>query len=141
MSRGFLLDTNVLSATARPAYSAQVDLWIRSHETELYTSSVNIAELSYGVQRLRAGSKKTYLEQWLAELIETMGDRILRFDTRAASTWGKLQTELERQASKMPLEDSYIAAVALRHNLIIATANIADFARIGIQTHNPFDAS
>ena len=140
MSRGFLLDSDVLSATSRPSYSESVDTWIRSHETELYTSSINIAELSFGVDRLRPGRKKQYLEQWLSELIETMGDHILRFDTRAARSWGKLQAELEHQARKMPIEDSYIAAVALRHNLTVATGNTADFKRSGLDTVNPFEA-
>lgn len=140
MSRGFLLDTDILSATARPHYSEKVDAWIRLHETQLYTSSINIAELSFGVQRLPSGARKRYLEKWLETLIETMADRILRFDTRAASTWGKLQSDLERRATKMPLEDSYIAAVALRHNLVVATANTSDFNRTGIQTVNPWHA-
>ena len=139
MSRGFLLDTDILSATSRPGYSENVDAWIRSHETQLYTSSINIAELSYGVQRLLSGRKKQDLEQWLSELIESMGDHILRFDTRVAKSWGKLQTDLERQARKMPIQDSYIAAIALRHNLIIATGNTADFQRSGIDTINPLE--
>jgi predicted nucleic acid-binding protein len=140
MSRGFLLDTDVLSATAHSAYSEKLAGWIRAHESRLYTSSINIAELSFGVQRLPTGKKRQRLEQWLAEVIETMGDHILRFDTRTAVTWGKLQTDLERQARKMPLEDSYIAAIALRHNLIVATRNTIDFKRSDIDTINPFDA-
>jgi len=92
------------------------------------------------VQRLPASSKKRYLEQWLAEIVDIMGDRILRFDTRCASFWGNLQTDLERRATRMPVEDSYVAATALRHNLVIATANTSDFARTGIRTVNPFEA-
>ena len=67
-----------------------------------------------------------------------MGDRILRFDTRAAQTWGKLQADLERAGKKMPLEDSYIAAIGLRHNLTVATRNTADFQRAGLTAVNPF---
>lgn len=39
----------------------------------------------------------------------------------------------------MPVEDGYIAAIARRHNLIIATGNIKDFQRPGIEVFNPFD--
>lgn len=140
MSRGLLLDTDVLSATARPGCPQELIEWLRINQGQLYTSSISIAELSFGVQRLPAGRKKHALDQWLAQLIETMGDHILRFDTRVAVTWGKLQTDLERQAKKMPIEDSYIAAIALRHNLIIATRNTADFDRSGIETINPLEA-
>jgi predicted nucleic acid-binding protein len=138
MSRGFLLDTDILSATSLPSYSHRVDEWIRNHEAQLYTSSINIAELSFGVDRLAAGARKRYFEQWLASLVETMGDRILGFDTRSAFTWGKLQTDLQRQAPKMPVLYSFSAAFALRQNLIVATANTADFTRTGIETINPF---
>lgn len=39
----------------------------------------------------------------------------------------------------MPVEDSYIAAIARRHNLIVATGNVKDFQRPGIKAFNPFE--
>jgi len=39
----------------------------------------------------------------------------------------------------MPGEDSYIAAIARRHNLTIATGNDKDFRRPGIRIFNPFE--
>ncbi len=38
----------------------------------------------------------------------------------------------------MPLEDSYIAATARRHDLTIATGNDKDFRRSGLKVFNPF---
>ena len=38
----------------------------------------------------------------------------------------------------MPIEDSYIAATARRHNLIVATGNERHFNRPGIKVFNPF---
>jgi predicted nucleic acid-binding protein len=38
----------------------------------------------------------------------------------------------------MPVEDSYIAATARRHNLTIATGNDRDFQRPGLKVFNPF---
>jgi predicted nucleic acid-binding protein len=38
----------------------------------------------------------------------------------------------------MPVEDSYIAAIARRHNLTIATGNVKDFQRPGIKVFDPF---
>jgi predicted nucleic acid-binding protein len=40
--------------------------------------------------------------------------------------------------SAIPLEDSYIAAVARRNNLTIATGNVKDFQRPGIKAFDPF---
>jgi predicted nucleic acid-binding protein len=39
----------------------------------------------------------------------------------------------------MPVEDSYIAAIARRHNLTVATGNAKDFQRPGIKIFNPFE--
>jgi predicted nucleic acid-binding protein len=39
----------------------------------------------------------------------------------------------------MPVEDSYIAAIAIRHNLTVATGSEKDFRRPGIKLFNPFE--
>jgi predicted nucleic acid-binding protein len=38
----------------------------------------------------------------------------------------------------MPLEDSYIAAIARRHNLTVVTGNVKDFQRPGVRVFDPF---
>ena len=47
--------------------------------------------------------------------------------------------ESERFGHKMPLADSLIAAIALRHHLVLATRNSAHFLRSGLRLVNPFD--
>ena len=96
--------------------------------------------MAYGIERLAAGQKRRRLESGLLDVIESMGDRILRFDARTARVWGKLQADLERRASRIRLEDSFIAVIAIRHNLTIATRNVVDFERTGVATINPFEA-
>jgi predicted nucleic acid-binding protein len=52
---------------------------------------------------------------------------------------GKQRTALQKWLGRpMPVEESYIAAIARRHNLIVATGNSKDFRRPGIKVHNPF---
>lgn len=133
MSRGFLVDTNILSATGRPGFPLTLAEWLRESQSSLYTSSINIAELWFGVERLPIANKRRALEQWLRKIVKTMGDHILRFDGRTAAIWGKLQADLERQARKMPLEDSYVAVIAIRHNLTVAAQNTRHFNRSGVQ--------
>lgn len=41
---------------------------------------------------------------------------------------------------KMPIEDSYIAAIARRHGLTIVTGNARHFDRPGLRVFNPFRA-
>ncbi|MBM3879683.1 MAG: type II toxin-antitoxin system VapC family toxin [Verrucomicrobia bacterium] len=40
----------------------------------------------------------------------------------------------------MPMPDSFIAATARRHNLTIATRNVADYSRPGLTVRSPFAA-
>jgi predicted nucleic acid-binding protein len=85
----YLVDTNVFAAILGDRPNAAVASWIAENESELYTSSITIAEISFGVEQLQSGRKRMNLQTALDELIRVMGDRILRFDTRVALVWGK----------------------------------------------------
>jgi toxin FitB len=65
--------------------------------------------------------------------------RILGFNVSVAHVWAEQQHKLEENGEPMPVEDSYIAAIALRHNLIVVTGNERDFRRPGIKLFNPFE--
>jgi predicted nucleic acid-binding protein len=67
-----------------------------------------------------------------------MPGRVLGFSVSAAICWAELWADLERKGQRMPIEDSYIAATAVRHNLTIVTGNDRDFARPGLKVFNPF---
>jgi predicted nucleic acid-binding protein len=47
--------------------------------------------------------------------------------------------ELKRKGAIVPLLDGMIAATALQHDLTIATRNIRDFQKTGVETFNPFE--
>jgi predicted nucleic acid-binding protein len=137
----YLLDTNVLSESVRPAPNAQVVGWMVDNAAQLYTSAFSIAEIHFGIELLQQSRKKTRLSQWLGDLQEVMVGRILRFDTQVALVWGSLQARLQRTGSKMQTEDSYIAAIALHHGLTVATGNTRDFDRVDVQVFNPFQGT
>ena len=118
---------------------AGVESWLLRHEAELYTSSFTISEISFGIERLPASRRRERLQRDLLEIVERMGDRILRFDTRTALMWGKRRASTVRSGTLLPIVDSHIAAIALRHGLTVATRNTQDFDRAGIKTANPFE--
>jgi toxin FitB len=136
----YLVDTNVYSAVIRPDPDEQVEAWLAEHESDVYTSALTIAELAYGVERLPQGRKRVRIATGLERLIESMEDRILRFDTRVALVWAQLYTALERSGILLPVTDSYIAAIAKRHGLTIVTHDTKDFSRTGLRTINPFQS-
>lgn len=136
---GYLIDTDVLCEPQKQKPRVAVLEWLRKHEADLYTSSIVVGEIAWGIERLPKGRKRDELATWLREeLIPRMDGRILRFDTRVALEWGALQAGLERAGKKMPWRDSAIASTARRHGLRIATHNTKDYKQAGVDLVNPF---
>ena len=133
----WLLDSDVLSQPAKTTGDARVITWIEKHQHQCYTSSIVIAQLAFWL-RTKRGKQCVALQKWLTELVEAMHGRILGFNVSVAHVWADLQYQLQRTGKLMPVEDSYIAAIARRHNLTIATGNVKDFQRSGTKVFDPF---
>jgi toxin FitB len=135
----WLLDSDVLSQPAKKAGDPRVIAWLEKHQDQCYTSSIVTAQLAFWVCSKR-GKQRAALQKWLTDLIEAMHGRILGFNVSVAHVWAEQQHQLQTAGQLMPVEDSYIAAIARRHNLTIATGNVKDFQRPGIKVFNPFKA-
>ena len=62
--------------------------------TPLFLAAVTTGELRRGVQLIRHRGDQPHaqlLEQWLAEVLQTYGDRVLDLDGDAVQIWGRLQ--------------------------------------------------
>ena len=136
----WLLDSDVLSQPAKNAGDARVISWIEKHQQQCYTSSIVIAQLAFWV-RTKRGKQRAAMQMWLTQLVEAMHGRILGFNVSVAHVWADLQYQLQKAGKPMPVEDSYIAAIARRHNLTVATGNVRDFQRPGVKVFNPFAES
>jgi predicted nucleic acid-binding protein len=133
----WLIDTDVFSHPAKEHKDPRIITWLKQEDSVSYTSAVVIAQLAYWV-RTKRGRQREALRQWLSDLVQTMKGRIYGFSVPIAYTWAELRHELARIGQPMPIEDSYIAATAVRHNLTIVTGNDRDFARPGLNVFNPF---
>jgi hypothetical protein len=134
----FLLDSDVLSQPAKRIGNPRVIDWLERQKDHCYTSSIVIAQLAFWV-RSKRGKQRLELQKWLTELIDAMHGRILGFNVSAAHIWAEQQYQLQTAGQLMPVEDSYIAAIARRHNLTVVTGNVKDFRRPGIKVFNPFE--
>lgn len=134
----WLLDADVLSQPAKKNGHAGVIAWLEQEKDNCYTSAIVIAQLAYWV-RSKRGKQPEALQAWLTRLIEALHGRILGFNFSVAHVWAEQQHKLEEIGQPMPVEDSYIAAIAIRHNLTVATGNEKDFRRPGIKLFNPFE--
>jgi predicted nucleic acid-binding protein len=133
----WLLDADVLSQPAKKNGNAGVIAWLEQEKDNCYTSAIVIAQLAFWV-RSKQGKQRETLQKWLTQLVEAMQGRILGFNVSVAHVWAEQQHQLEKAGQPMPVEDSYIAAIARRHSLTVATGNEADFRRPGIKVFNPF---
>jgi len=134
----FLVDTNILSEPTKPQPDMHVEAWITRYEADFYTSSLVIAEMLNGLERLPESDRKRELKAQIDALIDKLAGRILSFNVRVAREWVQLQSELRTQGHVMPWEDSIIAATARHHGLTLATHNTGDFVRAGVRLFDPF---
>jgi len=96
-------------------------------KTELI-SVVTLAELSYGIERLSAGRRRTHLEAWLREeLPERFEGRVLPISSVIAQIWGKIIAAREAAGLPIGAMDAFLAATARIHGLTIVTRNVSDF--------------
>ena len=133
----WLLDADVLSQPAKTHGNRAVIEWLEQEQDACYTSTIVIAQIAYWV-RTKEGRTRTRLQQWLRRSIESLEGRILSFNVTTAHIWADQRFLLEQAGQLMPVEDSYIAATARRHDLTIATGNDKDFRRPGLKVFNPF---
>jgi predicted nucleic acid-binding protein len=135
----WLLDTDVLCQPVKTAGDRAVIEWLEREQADCFTSAVVIAQIAYWI-RTKEGRTRTRLQHWLQRSVEAMEGRILNFNVATGHVWADQKFSLERIGQPMPVEDSYIAATARRHNLTIVTGNDKHFQRPGLKVFNPFTA-
>ena len=134
----YLLDTNVISELRKPKPHGAVVAWVQSIEDkDLFLSAVTIGEIQAGIEitREQDNAKAQHIEQWL-DLVASSYN-VLPMTADIFRTWAKLM----HRTSDTLYEDAMIAATAKRHNLIVATRNIADFKGFEVKLLNPFDGA
>ena len=133
----WLLDADILSQPAKRHGDARVIAWLEQEKPRCYTSAVVIAQLAFWV-RSKEGRQRQLLQAWLTQLVAGLHGRILSFNASVAHVWAEQERELREAGQRMPVEDSYIAATARRHNLTVVTGNDKLFRRPGVKVLNPF---
>ncbi|GII80279.1 ribonuclease VapC [Sphaerisporangium rufum] len=136
-----VFDTNVISELMRSQPSAAVVDWVRSQPgRELYTTSVTLAEVTFGIERLPDGNRKQLLKTVADEVFATFEEQVLPFDAAAARPYAVVVTERERAGLPIDGFDAQIAAICRTHGAALATRNIKDFHGTGVEVIDPWHA-
>lgn len=107
-------------------------------EDSLYISVVTIAEMTDGIERLRASKKKARLQEFLIEMTDRLNNRLLLINTLIATDWEFLNSTLLKQGITTGVQDLYIAATARTHGMSIITLNEKHFIPTGVKVINPW---
>ena len=126
MSLKYLLDTNVVSEPLRPSPAATILRRLRRHEGETAIASIVWHELQFGFARLPKSRRRAAIERYLEEVV-LASFPILDYDRTAAEWHAGERARLEAAGKTPPFIDGQIAAIASVNDLVLVTADKADF--------------
>ena len=135
-----VVDTNVVSEAMRSEPNAKVIGWLNEqHVQSLFVTTVNVAELRYGVERLPDGKRKAALREVLDFTMGRLfGSRILPFDLPAAEEAAGIAAAAEAAGWKVGVADGQIAAIAKTRGFAVATRDVRPFEAAGSDVINPW---
>jgi hypothetical protein len=135
-----ILDTNVISEIMQLLPSPRVmEWWSQQQPGELFTTTITVAEILYGIELLPKGKRRDrLLAEADAMFVQDFAGRILPFDEQAARAFPEIAVGRRRQGRPIPELDAQIAAIARSHVTTLATRNTADFEGCGLRLVNPW---
>lgn len=133
----FVVDTNVISELVRPRpLDAVVSFFER--EDELWLSALVLHELTFGIDRLPRGARKSALASAVRALAGRFERRIVPVGANIAETAGRMRAESEKRGVALDAIDSLMAATAVEKNAVLATRNVNDFRGLRLRLYNPW---
>jgi predicted nucleic acid-binding protein len=135
-----VLDTNVLSALMRQKPEQPVVAWLdRQPWTSVWTTSITVLEIRFGLQTLPIGKRRSYLVDTFERVIlEKLEQRIAAFDQAAADEAADLMASRKKKGRPGDLRDTMIAGIVLVHGATLATRNVQHFSDLTLKIVNPW---
>ena len=134
-----VLDTNVLSALMRQTPDATAIAWLdKQPRTSVWTTSVTILEIRFGLQIIAAGKRRSQLLDTFELVLEKMGHRIAPFDDAAAIQAADLMAIRHRKGRPVELRDTMIAGIVVARHATLATRNVIHFEDLSVPVVNPW---
>jgi predicted nucleic acid-binding protein len=137
-----VLDSNVASELMKPSPAPAVRDWIRARRSnELYTTSITLAEIRYGIERLPSGRRRDLLMATADDVFAAFEEQILPFDAAAAAHYPLIVTRRDRAGLPIDGFDAQIASICRTHDAALATRNLKDFYDTGIDMIDPWQSA
>jgi toxin FitB len=138
-----VLDTNVVSEMMKTAPSPTVLSWMNGQDaSRLFLTAVTVGEIRYGLRVLPQGKRRRSLEEGFERILaEGFAGRILAFDEAAAHRYGEVMGRRKEIGRPLAILDGQIASIAGSNGYTVATRNVQDFIKCGVEVINPFSSS
>ena len=138
-----VLDTNVLSALMRAEPDRPVIRWLdRLAAESIWTTSITIFEVRFGLAVLPAGERKASLQDAFDQVIsEDLRGRVLDFDAGAATVAGEIAAKLRALGRPVDMRDAQIAGIIAVRRATLATRNVRHFVDAGIPVIDPWNSA
>ncbi|MCP4351150.1 MAG: type II toxin-antitoxin system VapC family toxin [Desulfobacterales bacterium] len=121
----YLIDTNICIYIMNQRPASVIDKFKTMAPGDIGISSITVSELQYGVAK---SNRKSENARRLSEFLLPFD--ILPYDSKAASVYGRIRSQLEDAGQTIGPLDMLIGAHALSQNLIIVTNDTKEFSRI-----------
>lgn len=135
----YLIDTNVISELRKGGRAdSGVKSWFAAlADEEVFLSVLTIGEIRRGIESIRRRDLEAAaaLDSWLGRIYEAHRDRVVPIDRAIAEEWGRMSAP-----DPLPVVDGLLAATAKVSGLTLATRNVGDIMRTGVELVNPFAA-
>ena len=115
-----VLDTDVISGLVKKNLPPSLNAKLVGHQ--LITTFVSAGELErWVIQRDLGARRRAAIEQWVTGPLMTGGRDVAR-------RWGEIMAYAEKRGRPRPVNDSWIAACCLVHDVPLATLNMGHFS-------------
>ena len=128
----YLLDTNIWSALIRRSSAGLVKRFEALERGRIAMSSIVLGELQLGYYKGDRTPKRL-------AVIDTirLHSELLTLTSRVSDTYAQLRAQLEAAGTQIGPNDTWIAAEALHHKLVLVTNNTREFERVpGLKVEN-----
>ena len=135
-----ILDTNVVSALMKPAEHEEIVAWFdRVGEQRLWTTSITVMEVRYGLLRMQDGRRRRLMEDTFNNVLSVNLHDVLPFDRQAAEVTATILAQAHASGRNLKIPDCQIAGIAITRHATLTTRNIRDFEGLGLELVNPWD--
>ena len=114
--------------------------WLAMNDDSLAIPTVTIAEIAYGIAKIRPDERSDLLQSGLDAWRQRFTGRIFALTEQAAMVYGEIMGDAQRAGTALSVPDGMIASIAIVNEGRLATRNTHDFTNVAVDLVNPWEA-